>query len=188
MQYKQKMMFIDSISIVHKNKDGKVLSSRTINNSPFHRLLCKLGLRHNSMTINGLVGCAGLIGNTTPPASMNYVGIGTGTVAASSTDVWLGSATTCQSASSISKVTTAVANDTLQLIYTFGSTGGGGSLTGTSSVSEVIAASGSGTTGSSASGTHTAFLRQVYSPVDVCQWTQGDTLQVTIKLQCKQGA
>jgi len=31
-------------------------------------------------------------------------------------------------------------------------------------------------------------LRQVYSPADNCNWDSGDTLQVTVKVQVKQGA
>lgn len=189
MSFKYNMKVIDRIEIVVRDKNGKIKSKRVINNGFFHRMLCKLGLRHNSMVQNGLAACAALIGNVSgAPAAFQYIGIGTGTTAASSTDVWLQSATSVQSASSITRVTTTFANDTLQLVYTFGSGAGGGSLTGTASISEVIAANGSGTTAYTASGTNICMLRQVYSPVDVCNFTQGDTIQITIKVQCKQGA
>jgi hypothetical protein len=185
---KQKFMMIDSIRVTVRDKNGKIKSDHIINNGRWHRFLCKIGLAHNSITNNGMAACAALIGNVaSAPAAFQYVGIGSGTVASGATDAWLGSATCVASATSITRVSTTVTNDTLQLVYTFGSTAGGGSLTGTYSVDEVIVANGSGTTGFSASGTHIALLRQVYTPVDSCQFSQGDTIAVTVKIQVKQG-
>ena len=186
---KERSMIIDRIEVVHKNKDGKIISKRVLNNSRFHRFLVRMGLAHDSITTNGMAACAGLIGNTGSVTSFQYVGIGTGTVAAASTDVWMGSGTCVGSATSISRVTTTVANDTLQLVFTFGSTGGQGSLTATAvAVTEVIAANGTGAATYSASGSNICLLRQVYTPADTCNFGQGDTLTITIKVQAKQGA
>jgi hypothetical protein len=189
MSIKGKFMVIDKIETVIRDKDGKIKSKRTINNSKFHRFMVYLGLAHDSIVVNGMAACAALIGNVAgAPAAFQYIGIGSGTTAASSTDAWLQSATCVASASSITRVSTTVANDTLQLVYTFGSAAGGGSLTGTYSVDEVIVANGTGTTGMTASGTHIALLRQVYTPADSCIFAQGDTIAVTVKIKCEQGA
>ena len=191
MKTTRKIGYVDSIRIVHKDKDGKVISDRIINNGFWHRVLVKLHLRHNSVLNNGMALAAALLGNVaSAPAAVQYVGIGSGTTAASSTDVWLQTPVTVQSATSITRVSTVVTNDTLQLVFTFGSTAAQGTITttGNFAISEVIASNGSGTTSYSASGTNIGFLHQVYSPVDNCNFANGDSLQVTIKVKCEQGS
>lgn len=72
---------------------------------------------------------------------------------------------------------TTYANDTAQLTATFSSSD---SLSGTSAITEVVV-----TTAASAG---IILCRQVYSPADNCNWDAGDTLQVTVKIQIKQGS
>lgn len=174
-----KVSIVDQITITIKDKDGKIKKQKIINNGLFHRFLMKLGLAHNSMTNVGFAAAAGLIGNTGSVTAFTVIGIGTGTTAAAATDTALGTAIKLKAAT-VSRVQTTVSNDTLQLVATFSAALD--SLSGTNAITEVGAFNGT------TNGVSTMLLRQVYSPADTCNWDQGDTLQVTIKIQCKQGA
>jgi hypothetical protein len=74
------------------------------------------------------------------------------------------------------RVTTTVTNDTFQLVATFSSAD---TLSGSSNVTEV------GMFNDAAAGT--MLMRQVFTAIP-CNWDIGDTLEMTIKGQMKQGA
>ena len=174
----QKLGYVDNIEIVHKNKEGKILSEKIINNGWLHRLLCKLGLRHNSMTATGFAGIAGLIGNVGSISPFTVIGIGTNNTSATVNDTALLGSVKLSSAT-VSRVTTTYTNDTLQLVHTFSAAND--NLTGTNAIVEI------GCFNGLTNGTDIMCLRQVYSPADSCNWDNGDTLQVTVKIKCMQG-
>ena len=181
----ERFKLLDEIRIVHKDKNGKVLSDRIINAGFWNRLLCKLGLKHNSMTNIGFAQTAAWIlhdidADHVTYANCDWLGIGTGTTAAAPTDVGL-EIQKSRLVGTGTRVTTTVTNDTAQLVVTFSKANDAG-LTGTMAITEV------GMFWASGTGTGVMLLRQVYTPADNCNWDAGDTLQVTVKVQVKQGA
>jgi hypothetical protein len=182
-QIRDKGMYIDSIEIKHLDKDGKVLSDRVFPRdlSLWERIKLFLHLRHNTMTSVGLVAIVNWLANNSPVAvPFGDIGIGTGTTASSPSDTWLQTALKVKSGT-VSEVTTTYTGDTLQVVATFSSSDG---LSGSSvAVTEVILANGT----SYSAGVTFALLHQVYSPADTMNWNQGDQLQVTVKVQSKQG-
>jgi hypothetical protein len=181
----EKFKLLDEIRIVHKDKNGKVLSDRVVNAGFWNRLLCKLGLKHNSMTNIGFAQTAAWIlhdvdADHSVYANCDWIGIGTGTTAADPTDTGLETQKS-RLAGVGTRVTTTVTNDTAQLVATFSHANDAG-LTGTMAITEV------GVFWASGTGTGVMLLRQVYSPADNCNWDAGDTLTVTVKIQVKQGS
>jgi hypothetical protein len=175
-------VILDSIETVHRNKDGKILSKRILNNGRIHRTLRKLGLVHDSITSAGMAIVAGLLLVDVGGTAFDYIAIGTGTTAAAvgddATYTHECEAEEARKAAVGTRVQTTYANDTAQLVATFAAADG---LTGTAmAITEVIVSNGAvvGVT----------LLRQKYSPADTMNWDQGDTLQVTVKVQVKQGA
>ena len=179
----RKTIIVDQIEVVHRDKDGNVISKRIINNSLLRRILIKLGLAHNSLTEVGFAACAALIGNVSgAPAAFQSIGIGKGTTAppTPNTNTQLETSVKLKTSTTITRVTTDYTNDTLELIATFSNAIDG--LTGIDDITEIGAFNGN------LNGTSLMLLRQVYAPADVCNWDQGDTLQITVKVQCKQGS
>jgi len=182
---KERFKLLDEIRVVHKDGNGKVLSDRIVNAGLWNRLLCKLGLKHNSMTNIGFAQTAAWIlhdidADHVTYANCDWLGIGTGTVAASPTDIGLGTQVS-RLAGVGTRVTTTVTNDTSQLVVTFSKANDAG-LVGTMAITEV------GMFWATGTGTGVMLLRQVYTPADNCNWDAGDTLAVTVKVQVKQGA
>ena len=176
---KQPTYIIDSIETIHFDKNGKILSKRILNNGKFHRFLKWLRLAHDSMTNTGFAAIAGLIGNTGAIVAFTVIGIGTGTNAAGATDTQLQTPAVLIAAT-VSRVTTGPTNDTLNLVHSFVAADG---LSGTAqAITEVGAFNGT------VNGTSIMMLRQKYTPADTMNWDQGDSLQVTVKVQVKQGA
>jgi hypothetical protein len=182
---KNKFGLIDEIRVVHRNKDGKILSDRVINTGFWNRLLCRLGLKHNSITSAGMAVVAGLILLDVAGTAFDFIAIGTGTTAAAVGD----DATythSCQNEQSRlaavgTRIQTTYANDTAQWVITFSQAADAG-LTGTDAITEVIIVN------NVTPGSGIMLLRQVYSPADNCNWDAGDTLQMTVKCQIKQGS
>lgn len=178
--------FVDKIEIEVRRKDGSIKSKHTINDGIFHRLLCKLGIRHNSMTNIGFAQVAAfLLADIDVDHSVytncNWLSIGIGVVAADPTDTDLGTPKGIRQAAVGTRVTTGgITNNTAQLVASF-SHAIDATLTGVDAITEVgmfwhVSAASS------------MLLRQVYSPSDNCDWDQGDSMQVTVKVQVKQGA
>ena len=169
----------DTIEIIHFRKDGSIVSKRIINQSALHRLKNWLLHKHNSMTNLGLAGMAGLFVNDGAVTPFTFVGIGTGsTPAAGPTNTEL-AAPLLLKAAAIDRTTTGVTNDTSRLIVAFSSADG---LSGTAVVVVEVAIFDGASNGSSVMA-----LRQVYVPSDVMNFDQGDILQITVKIQMKQG-
>lgn len=88
----------------------------------------------NLITSVGKAGMAGLIGNTGSIAAFTYLALGTSSTAPAISDTTLGSEISSnglsRSAATISRVTTAYSNDTLQLAFTW-------SVTGSSTIQEI---------------------------------------------------
>ena len=176
---------VEEIEVVHRNKDGKVLKVHKINTGFWNRLLCKLGLKHNSITSAGMAIVAGLILTDIGGTAFDYIAIGTGTTSAAVGD----DATythSCQNEQSrLAAVGTRVqgsyANDTAKWVITFSHAADAG-LTGTDAITEIIIVN------NATAGQGIMLLRQVYTPADNCHWDAGDTLQVTVKCQIKQGS
>jgi hypothetical protein len=188
MKFKESASIKDQVRTTVYDKYGKIKSDRIQNNGLFHRFLVNLGLAHDSITNTGMAALSALIGAIGSPPPMIYIGIGTGTTAASPSDTWLGTAVTIQQATSATRVTTTQTNDTLQLVFTFGSGGGQGSLSGTKAITEVVVTNGVGGSSYTVPSSNICLLRQVYSPADTCDFTAGDTIVVTVKIQNKQGS
>lgn len=175
---------VDSVEIILRNKYGKIKSHHFGHRSKFHQFLCKLGLRHNSFTGGGFASVAGLIVADVGDTAYDYIAIGVGTTAANVDDD-----TTYtheledevkRKAAVGTRVQTTKANDTCQWVATFSAAADG--LSGTDAITEL------GINNDIDAGDGTLLLRIVYSPADSCNWDQGDTLQVTVKFQMKQGA
>lgn len=85
------------------------------------------GFVNNIITNVGLAAVAGLTGNTGSITAFTYLAIGTSATAVAATDTTLGAEITdsglTRSAATVSRVTTAQTNDTLQLTFTWTASG-----------------------------------------------------------------
>jgi len=176
MKRKELFGITDTIETIVRDKNGNIKSRRIINNSLWDRILIKLGLKHRCITKYGMAEVAGLILTDIGGTAFDYIAIGTGTTAATVDDQTLETEIKRKAATG-TRITTTQTNDTSQWVATFSSDDG---LSGTSNVTEV------GILNAASAGT--LLLRQVYSPADVCNWDQGDSLAVTVKNQIKQGS
>ncbi len=83
--------------------------------------------RPHSPTNVGFAAVAGLAGNTGSITAFTYLALGTGSTAAAATDTILEAEVTdtglARAAATVSRVTTTVTNDTLNLVYTWTATG-----------------------------------------------------------------
>ena len=188
MKNKSAVYVVDKIRITHRDKNGKIIRDRWLNQGLWHRFLVKLGLAHNTMTNVGFMAMASRIGyqgtgiTATNIAIFNAVGIGQGTTAASASDTQLQSSLAInQSGVTLSLVTTTQTNDTLQAVHVFSAANDSG-LSGSSNVTEV------GFFNGVTNGTSIMCLHQVFSPADYCNWANGDTESITIQLKCEQGS
>lgn len=168
MGKKETFGFADEIEFVHRDKDGKVINRWTSKGKP-----------HNCLTNVGFAQVAGII-LTDLEAGLDkwdFIAIGTGVVGAVATDTTLGTEKS-RLAGVGTRVTTTVANDTAQLVTTFSQALDAG-LTGTDAITEVgvftLAAVG------------VMLMRQTFA-AESMNWDAGDTLEMTVKIQVKQGA
>jgi hypothetical protein len=149
------------VDLVLRDKNGKIKAA--------------VSLLIDCMVNTGFAAIAGLIGNVGSIAAFTYVEIGTGTTAAQPTDTALQTAIKRKSGT-MSRVTTTVTNDTIQAVATFSS---GDGLSGSSDVTE--------TGFFNAAATGIMAFRQTFA-AKPCNWDGGDTLEMTLKVQSKQGA
>lgn len=77
-----KLKIIDTVRMTLRDKDGNIKSDRIVNNGLLHRLLCMLGLRHNSISKYGMAQVAALILTDVGGTAYDFIGIGNGTTAA----------------------------------------------------------------------------------------------------------
>lgn len=123
----------------------------------------------NLITNAGMAEVANLMGNVSSPTAFTYLAVGTGATAAAATDTTLQTEITdsglARAAATMSRVTTSVANDTVQLVKSW-------TVSGTKAITEcgILNAASVGT----------LLSRQVFSAVNV---VSGDTFQVTYKVQ-----
>jgi hypothetical protein len=170
----------DKVEIIARHANGKVFAKYDSSKRPFGKMV-KAFLKfmftgkktYNSMTNAGFAVTSSLLYGT--GTAFTAVAIGTGTTAAAATQTALLTETK-RKAGSISQVTTTVTNDTSQWDATFSSAD---SLSGTSAITEV------GIFNNNTSG-GTLLLRQVFSAINL-NWDTGDSLQMIVKCQSKQG-
>ena len=162
--YKETAGFRDRVILVHRDKEGKVIATR---DSGWQD--------HKCLTNTGFASVAGLLLTDVGDTAYDYIGIGTGVVAADPTDTDLGTPVK-RKAGTGTRETTTVANDTAQIVVTFAAAD---TLSGAQAITE------SGVMNAAAAGTMAC--RQTFDPMNM-NWDAGDSLQVTWKVQAKQGA
>ncbi|MGB9856100.1 MAG: hypothetical protein ACPLKS_06120 [Caldisericum exile] len=173
----EKMGMAEELTVIHRDKDGRILSKRVYpkDYGLIHNLLVKLGLRHNTMTATGFAHTAYLLGDKdNASASYGYIAIGTNNTAATVDDTALGTEVVRKTAV-FTRLTTVKANDTAQWTATFSSAD---NLTGTMTIYEV------GVFNDSTAGD---MLTRIVYAGDNMNWDAGDTLEIRVKVQIKQG-
>jgi len=150
--FREHPMLKGHLIIIHRDKHGKVLTK-----------LEKSNLIPNA----GLAAVAGLILTDVTIAAFDYIAIGTGTTAPASTDTALG-AETHREAATGTRITTAVTNDTAQLVATFSG------YTGSEAITEA------GIFNAATGGDMLA--RQTFTALNV-DWDGGDSIEITWKIQ-----
>jgi hypothetical protein len=176
----------DRIRITVKDKYGNIKSDHYVNEGLKHRFLVWLKLRHNSMTNVGFADVAGLTIDVGSVTAFSVIGIGTGTQADDPTDTKLaeadGVALKLKTATTKTRINSdGITNNTCEWIVTFSSADGGG-CTGIVNVTEV------GIFNGLTNGVSDMLLHKVYTPADVVNFTQGDSITVTVTEQNKQGS
>lgn len=154
---------VDSVTVVHKDKNGKVLSTKT-------------GFP-DAFTKYGMAAVAQLI-IATGGSYFTAVAIGTGATGATVNDSTLETEIKRKAATTLTLIKTVYTNDTSEWMVEFSSSDG---LSGTQTVTEI------GILDNNSAG-GILLLHQVFSPGDVCNWDQGDKEDVIVKFQMKQGS
>ena len=179
---KDKCRIIDELHVTIRDKYGNIKKDYTVNKGIFYKILHKLGLRYNSIVHDGMAQMA-LLAINDSATPFTYMDIGTGTNAANNAQTALQTTVlpTHRASATVSRVTTdgQAPNDTSQWVHTF-SKANDADLDGT----DVITETGIFTTDV---GTNLMLLRIVWAG-DSCNWDTGDTLQLTVKCQMKQGS
>ena len=170
----------DRIRVTVRRADGSIKSDHYLNDSLIHRIFVKLHLSHNTMTKYGFAAAAGLLANIGSYTAFGSIGIGTGTNPSSVNDQYMQTPLKIKSVTP-TQVTTSYSNDTVQWQATFSNALDG--LTGTDSITEIAILNGNTNT------TPTIMLlHQVYSPADSVNFSQGDTITVTVTDKMEQGS
>lgn len=175
---------LDEVSYIVRDKNGKIKASKTVNQGFLYKLMCKLGLRHNSMTNIGFAQMAAwclkdIDADHITYLNCDWIGIGTGVTAADPTDHDMEVAQGVRQAGTGTRITNVITNNTAQLVADF-SQAIDTTLTGTDAITEVGMFW-------KATDDNTMIMRQVFA-AESLDWDAGDTLQMTIKIQMKQGA
>lgn len=153
----------DSAQISVTDKEGKVKYTQCID---------------DLITNAGFAAVAGLLLIDVGGTAFDYLAIGTGTISATITDTTLGTEVSRKAATG-TRVTIAVANDTAQWVVSFSSLDAG--CDGTLVIAEF------GIFNHSSAGT--MLCRQVTIAPDSVKFTpDGDTINLTMRVQIKQGA
>ena len=161
--HKELAGFIDRVILEHFDRDGNLIAKRDSGYQE-HKCLCNLGFKE----------VAGLILTDVGGTAFDYIGIGTGTTGALATDTTLETEVK-RKAGTGTRVTTTVTDDTAQIVVTFAAAD---TLSGTDAITE------SGVLNAAAAGV--LLCRQTFSALNI-DWDAGDSLQVTWKVQAKQG-
>jgi hypothetical protein len=183
-----KMVMYDIVEIIVRDKNGRIKARHVIGKSRWYRFKCWLLHRHNSITQYGMAAIArlGIEGNTTNVPPFIYINIGTQTLAVNVTDYELKAAIlSARVTATTSTVSTSYASDTSQWVQTFASSTWT-QLTGTSTVAEVGIFNASASLGAADGVSNAMLLHQSWAG-DSLNWTQGDTIQITVKCQMLQG-
>jgi len=139
-----------SLLIEHRDSSGKLLETREV---------------HNLAVNTGLLWMSGaLSGDTATPATMKYIGVGTGTTAVDPTDAALETPVETRATGTQSRVQTTIANDTYQCV-------------GTITATAARAITEAGLFSASTNGTMAA--RTVFSVINL---STDNTLQITWKI------
>jgi len=166
--FKEPMQIRDRLTAVVRTKDGKIKLDE--NGKPMVR---DTGWSPNGITNLGFADVAALILlDVADPTQYDYIAIGTGVAAFDPTQTTL-TTETHREAGTGTRVLTAVANDTAQLVHTFSG------YAGSEGIQE------SGVFNAAVAGT--MLCRQTFAVLNI-DWAAGDSLQITWRVQCKQGA
>jgi hypothetical protein len=186
--FKQRARMVDEVIIDHYNAKTGKHTIHKCNSGKLHRLLVKLHLDHNCIISSGAGGCADVaqwISGLSAPTAYTYVGIGTGTTQDAATD------TKMQTGKKLTSVTPTITNssgslqDVVNWTHIFSNAND--SLTGTDAINEVAIENVSNVATEGKILVHIAGSSH-YGSADSCNWTQGDTLSITITLKIEQGA
>lgn len=157
MNFSQGIKFDGIYTIEVRDKDGNLKDREVV---------------ENLIVNTGLAEIAGLIGNTGSPTAFTYLAVGSASTAATATDIALETELTDggleRAAATVTKQTTTVTGDTLQLVKTF-------NVTGTKTVREV------GVFNDATAGT--MMSRSVLTSDKNLE--SGDTFTLTYQLICK---
>lgn len=167
---KEPMQIRDRLTAVVRTKDGKIKLDEK--GQPMIR---DTGWSPNGLTNTGFAEITALMLTDVGGTAFDYIGIGTGTTAFVATQTDLITPVK-RKAGTGTQVTTTVTNDTAQLVATFAAAD---TLSGTDAITE------SGVFNAASAGT--MLCRQVFTALSI-DWDAGDTLQMTWKVQAKQGA
>ncbi|MBA7521249.1 hypothetical protein ES705_13354 [subsurface metagenome] len=168
-EYKENAGYRDRLILEHFDKNGKLIAKRDSGWG-----------EHKCLTNTGFAEVSGLFLTDVGGTDFDFIGIGTGVVAADPTDTDLGGEE-ARKAGTGTQQTEDVADDTSQLVASFAAADG---LAGVDAITE------SGVLNGAAPGVHPAVVmvcRQVFAALNI-NWDTGDTLQVTWRVQAKQGA
>lgn len=160
--HKEPMKFMDRLTIEKFDKYGNLVDVRDT------------GWSANGITNVGFAEVAGLILTDVGGIPFDYIAIGEDDTPFSPTQTALGDELHRKAATG-SRVTIDVTNDTAQLVATFSSADG---LSGTSAIVE------SGVFNASSGGT--MLCRQTFAVLNI-NWDGGDSIQITWRVQIKQG-
>jgi len=183
---KDQLGIADSVEFVHRDKDGKVVrrwSNKDV--SKLRKLWNKITRKHNSMTDDGFAQVAAFLlkdidADHSVYKNYDYMGIGIGDTAADPTDHQLETQKGVRQATTGTRVTTGgITNNTAQWVATF-SHAIDATLTGTDAITEVGIFYDD-------EDDHTMLLRIVFAAENM-QWDSGDSIEMTVKCQMKQGA
>ena len=180
-QYKEKVGLRHGVDIIVRRKDGSIKDERhygdikdgvkrKIRDGFFTRLIKKLSAKpiDSDMVMNaGKAAIAGLILTDVSVNDFDYLAIGTGTTAPVATQTTLVTETH-RGAGTGTRVVTAVANDTAQLVFSFSG------YSGTEAVTEI------GMLNAAAAGD--MLMRQTFAALNV-DWDEGDSIDMTVKVQ-----
>ena len=177
-----KFIIVDSVEVVIRNKDGKVLRRHKLNSGLFHRFMVKLGLQHNSIANVGMAAVARRINGVTETA-FTYLAIGVDTTADNASATGLVNEVK-RKAATCTVLQTTVANDTAQWVATFSVADTDPTNNATDVINE-IAVLNAGSVG--------ILLLKIagstnYGAADTVNWSSGDTYQLTVKCKIEQGS
>lgn len=181
MQFKERVGLKHGVDIIVRRKDGSIKEERhygdikdgvkrKIRDGFFTRLIKRIqkkGIDQDLVVSAGKAAAAGLILTDVSVNDFDYLAIGTGTTGPVAGNTTL-ETETHRGAGTGTRVTTAVTDDTAQLVFTFSG------YAGTEAVTEI------GMFNAAAAGD--MLMRQTFAALNV-DWDKGDSIQATVKVQ-----